>query len=140
MGLIDKLKKRKQIKKALKLQGKNDFFTSVGHALDGINYTANNERNFKIEIAFAFIVTIMGFILKISILEWTILVLTMAMVLSLELVNTAIERSVDLVTKDYRELAKVAKDASAGAVLVMSMFSVIIGILIFLPKILILIK
>ena len=140
MGLIDKLKKRKQIKKALRLQGKNDFFTSVGHALDGINYTANNERNFKIEIAFAFIVTIMGFILKISILEWTILVLTMAMVLSLELVNTAIERSVDLVTKDYRELAKVAKDASAGAVLVMSMFSVIIGILIFLPKILILIK
>ena len=62
------------------------------------------------------------------------------MVLALELVNTASERSVDLVTKDYNDLAKVAKDVSAGAVFVMSLFSVIIGILIFVPKIIILFK
>ena len=52
----------------------------------------------------------------------------------LEIVNTAIERTVDLVTKEYEELAKIAKDVAAAAVLVMSMFSVVIGIIIFLPK------
>ena len=56
------------------------------------------------------------------------------MVLALELVNTAIERTVDLVTKDYHDLAKAAKDVAAGAVLIMSMFSVIIGLIIFIPK------
>ncbi len=73
-------------------------------------------------------------------MEWCILVLMICLVLVLELINTAIERCVDLVTKDYRELARVAKDVSAGAVLVASMFSVVIGILIFLPKIILFIK
>ena len=59
----------------------------------------------------------------------------MAMVLTLEIINTSIERCVDLVTKDYRDLAKIAKDVAAGAVFVMSLFSVAIGICIFLPKI-----
>ena len=62
------------------------------------------------------------------------------MVICLELVNTAIERAVDLTTKEYKELAKIAKDVAAGAVLVMSMFSVIIGIIIFLPKLMLLIR
>ena len=88
----------------------------------------------------AFMVSVMGFVLKVSLMEWAVLVLTMAMVLALEMVNTAIERCVDLVTKDYRELAKIAKDVSAGAVLVMSLFSVVIGIVIFLPKIIVFIK
>ena len=73
-------------------------------------------------------------------MEWCILVLVIGMVIALEMVNTALERCVDLVTKDYKELAKNAKDVAAGAVLVMSMFSVVIGILIFLPKIIILMK
>jgi undecaprenol kinase len=56
------------------------------------------------------------------------------MILTLELINTAIERCVDLVTKEYHDLAKAAKDVAAGAVFIMSMFSIIIGIIIFLPK------
>ena len=79
----------------------------------------------------------MSYILKVSILEWVILVLTIGIVLALEMVNTSIERAVDLVTKDYLELAKNAKDIAAGAVFIMSIFSVVIGILIFLPKILV---
>lgn len=133
--MLMRLRDRIKLKKRLKLQGKTSFLESMGHALDGIEYTATHERNFRIEITMAILVSIMGFLLKISLIEWTILVLTIAMVLSLEIINTAIERSVDLITKDYKELAKIAKDASAGAVLVMSMFSVVIGILIFLPKI-----
>ena len=126
---------RKKIRDILKKQGKSSFNESLGHALDGIEYTINHERNFKIELFFAIAVTIMSFILKVSIIEWGILVLVISMVLALEMINTAIERCVDLVTKEYKELAKNAKDIAAGAVLVMSMFSVVIGIIIFLPKI-----
>ena len=124
----------------LKTQGREQFSKSVGHALDGIEYAINNERNIKIEILMGIIASITGFILKISLLEWLVLVLLIGTILALELINTSIERSVDLVTKDYKELAKAAKDTAAGAVFIMSTFSIIIGIIIFLPKILILLK
>ena len=120
--------------KFLKTQGKSKFGESLNHALDGIEFAINNERNIKIEILMGIIASVLGFLLKNNVLEWTIIVLVIAMVLCLELVNTAIERAVDLTTKEYQVLAKAAKDVSAGAVLVMSMFSIVIGILIFLPK------
>lgn len=132
-----KLLGRFTVKKILENQGKSSFSESVGHAVDGIQYITNHERNFRIEILSAILVTIASFFFKVSLLEWCILVLVIGMVLALEMVNTAIERCVDLVTKDYKELAKVAKDVAAGSVLVMSMFSVIIGIIIFLPKVMI---
>lgn len=126
--------------KFLKTQGREQFNKSLGHALDGIEYAINHERNIKIEIFMSIIVSILGFLLKINIIEWGLIVLTISLVLVLELVNTAIERTVDLVTKDYYELAKNAKDVAAGAVLIASMFSVVIGIIIFLPKIINIIK
>lgn len=131
MRLLDSFK----VRKILKNQGKSSFHESVGHAIDGIQYVVGHERNFRIEITFAIMVTIASFIFKVSLIEWSILVLVIGMVLALEMVNTAMERCVDLVTKDYKELAKIAKDVAAGAVLVMSMFSIILGIIIFLPKI-----
>lgn len=134
--MIMKLLGRMKIKKILKKQGKTGFVESVRHAIHGICYTTDKEKNFRVEIMFAIIVTIASFVLKVSLIEWAILVLVIGMVLSLEMINTAIERCVDLVTKEYRDLAKFAKDVAAGAVLIMSLFSVIIGIIIFLPKIL----
>ena len=135
MRLRDRIVEGFKLRKRLKLQGKTSFIESFGHALNGISYTASHERNFRIELCFAIGVTIAAFLFKVSIIEWAILVLTIGIILALEIINTAIERSVDLVTKEYRELAKIAKDASAGAVLVMSFFSVVIGIIIFLPRI-----
>ena len=132
MKLIDNIK----IKKRLKQQGKTNFIDSINHALDGINYTIEHERNFKIEIIIAILVILAGVFFKVSKTEWILLLLTTASVLVLELINTSIERCVDLVTKDYHELAKNAKDISAGAVLLMSLFSVGVGIIIFVPKIL----
>lgn len=126
--------------KYLKTQGKEQFHKSVGHALDGIEYAINHERNIKIEIFLAIIASILGFMLKISIIEWIVIILLIALIISLELINTAIERCVDLVTKDYHDLAKVSKDMAAGAVLVASLFSVIVGLLIFLPKLIDIIK
>lgn len=131
---------RAEVKKILKRQGKSKFSESLGHAIDGIQYVISHERNFLIELFFALLVTIASFLFKVSILEWGLLVTVMGIVLALEMINTAIERCVDLVTKDYKELAKIAKDVSAGAVLIMSMFSVVLGILIFLPKIIDLFK
>lgn len=126
--------------KYLKTQGKEQFHKSVGHALDGIEYAINHERNIKIEIFLAIIASILGFILKISIIEWIVIILLIALIISLELINTSIERCVDLVTKDYHDLAKVSKDMAAGAVLVSSLFSIIVGLLIFLPKLIDIIK
>ena len=133
--LLDKIfKKRRNI--FLSTQGKSKFSVSVGHALDGIEYAIDHERNVKIEILFGIMVSIAGVFFHITVMEWLVILLTIAMVITLEFVNTAIERVVDLVTVDYKELAKSAKDVAAGAVLFMSLFSVIIGIVIFLPRIL----
>ena len=140
MKLIDKMKNRKEIKEKLKLQGRGTFKDSVKHALNGIDYTVNHERNFKIELAFAVIVCIASIYFKVSLTEWVVLLLTIAAVLTLEILNTAIERCVDLVTKEYETLAKIAKDTAAGAVFVMSLFSVAIGICIFLPKLILMLK
>ena len=135
MRFIDRLKNRKLIKEKLRLQGKGKFKDSVKHAMDGIDYTMSHEKNFTIELVFAIMVCLASIYFKISTIEWAILLITIAIVLALEIMNTAIERCVDLVTKEYEELAKIAKDTSAGAVFVMSLFSVAIGICIFLPKI-----
>lgn len=138
--MITKFIDRLKLKKILQNQGKSGFLESVGHALDGIEYTVSHERNFRVEIFFAILVTIASFIFKVSLLEWCLLILIIGMILALEMVNTAMERCVDLVTKDYKELAKNAKDIAAGAVFIMSLFSVILGILIFLPKIILLLR
>lgn len=136
MKLIDRIRNRRILKEKLKNQGRGKFSDSVKHAVDGIDYTVGHERNFKIELGFAILVFLLSIILRVSMVEWLVLLLTISMVLVLEVVNTAIERCVDLVTKEYKDLAKVAKDTAAGAVLIMSVFSVAIGICIFLPKIL----
>ena len=77
-----------------------------------------------------------GIILKLSITEWCICLVLFGVILALELVNTAIEAVVDLVTEEYRPLAKLAKDTAAGAVLIVSIMAAGTGILIFLPKVL----
>ena len=82
------------------------------------------------------LVIIAGIVFKITFVEWGVCFVLFALVLSLELMNTAIENVVDLVTEEKKAKAKVAKDAAAGAVLVAAIFAVIIGISIFLPRLL----
>lgn len=92
------------------------------------------ERNMRIHITCAIIVIIAGIFTHLSAVEWLILILTISLVIGMEMVNTAIENVVDLVSPEYHPLAKVAKDVAAGAVLVFAIASVIIGIIIFIPK------
>ena len=120
---------------SLKSKDKRTFKGSVKNCLDGISYVTKNEKNFKREIALGIIVLILSYILKIDKIEFIIVLTMICLVLTTEIINTAIERTVDLVTKEYHELARIAKDVSAGSVLVTSIFALIIGIIIFIPKI-----
>lgn len=116
------------------------FMRGVGYCLEGIAYTFKDEKNFRIEIILGIIAVIVSFILKISLIEWVIVIFLINMVLVLELINTAFESMVDLYTQEYNKIAKATKDVIAGAVLVTCLFSVVIAILIYVPKILELIK
>lgn len=116
------------------------FIKGVMYCIEGINYTIKNEKNFRREIFLGILAVIMSFILKISLIEWIIVVFLINFVLVLELLNTAFESIVDLYTQEYNKTAKAVKDVAAAAVLMISFFSLIIGILIFVPKILEVIK
>ena len=80
-----------------------------------------------------------GFFMKISMTEWCICLILFGLILSLELVNTAVEAVVDLVTEEKKPLAKIAKDTAAGAVLIAAIMAAGVGLIIFVPKILALI-
>ena len=114
---------------------KRTFLDSVKNCLEGINYTLSHENNFKREMILGILVVIASVILKISIIEWVIVILLINFVLVCELINTALEKTVDLYTKEYNETAKIVKDVAGASVLVMSIFSAVIGIVIFLPKV-----
>ena len=119
----------------MKLKDKRTFIDSVKNCIEGFVYVISHERNFVIEIIIGILVIIAAFIFKISNLEWIIVLLLICFVLVLELINTAIEKLVDLYTTEYNELAKIIKDVSASVVLLVCIFSSIIGLIIFLPKI-----
>lgn len=114
---------------------KRTFFDSVKNCLEGISYTLTHENNFKREMIIGIFVVIASVILKISILEWVIVILLINFVLVCELINTALEKAVDLYTKEFNETAKIVKDVAGASVFVMSIFSAVIGMIIFLPKV-----
>ena len=109
---------------------------TLSYGFNGILYTLKHERNMVIHFLVMILVIIAGIVFKITFVEWGVCFVLFALVLSLELMNTALENVVDLVTEEKKAKAKVAKDAAAGAVLVSALFSIIIGISIFLPRLL----
>ncbi len=113
---------------------KNKLVSSFGYAWQGIIHAMKRERNFRLHVLATIVVAIAGSISSLSSMEWMVILLCVGGVLSLELLNSALERVVDLASPTTHELAKQAKDMSAAAVLVFALASAIIGILIFLPK------
>ena len=109
---------------------------TLTYGFNGILYTLKHERNMVIHFLVMVLVIIAGIVFEISFVEWGVCFVLFALVLSLELMNTALENVVDLVTEEKKPKAKIAKDAAAGAVLVAVIFAVIIGISIFLPRLL----
>ena len=115
---------------------KNPLHESFGYAFEGIWIGIRKERNMKVHCLAVIAVTAAGTFLHIKPVEWCICLLLFGLILSLELVNTAVEAVVDLVTEEKKPLAKIAKDTAAGAVLVSAIAAAIIGCIIFIPYLL----
>ena len=131
MQKINPLENRKESYKT-----SNNVLVSFKYAFNGISYVLKTSRNFKIQLICAVTSLIIGFLLKISLINYVILIATIMSVLILEILNTSIESVVDLIAKkEFSFLAKISKDTSAGAVLLASINSVIIALYIFVPKI-----
>ena len=124
----------------MKKTGKNPLYKSFGYAFEGIFAGIRGERNMKIHCFAAVCVVVTGVLFHISVTEWCICLVLFGLILSLELVNTAIEAVVDLVTEDKKPLAKLAKDTAAGAVLIAAVMAAMAGLLIFVPKLVSLLK
>ena len=108
------------------------FLKSLGYAVKGVAYGIRNERNIRIDMVAMVFAAALGFVARVDRGEWTAMVICMFLVPSLELVNTAIERRVTRPDMEHYDLAGIAKDTAAGAVLVSSVASLIVAGLIFL--------
>lgn len=107
------------------------FFKAFVYAWQGILHAVKTQRNFRFHIAASVYVTVFSFFYELTRGEYVLLMLTFSAVISAELINTAIEAAVDLCSPEQHRLAKIAKDAAAGAVLVAAIFAVVVGILLF---------
>ena len=108
---------------------------SFRYAFYGICEAYKGEQNLKIHTVIAVLVVLAGFILKISYVEWLICLVLIGLVLMAEFFNTAIEYVVDLASPDIHPLAKLAKDTASAGVLMMAIISAVIGLIIFIPKV-----
>lgn len=115
------------------------FIRGFGYALNGIWHAAATQLNFRVHLVAALVAVYAGYALHISKDEWLWIILCIALVLVAELFNTAIEFLVDLVSPDYNKKAGLVKDMSAGAVLITAIGALAIGLIIFVPKLLVLI-
>lgn len=134
------LKKDYNIRMEKNFRTATTFSESSKHAIKGILTILKNERNFRIQLVIAVGVVALGFLLQLSRIDWIGVSFLIALVLVSEAFNSVIEAVCDTVSKDYRVNIKYAKDVSAGAVLVSSILSIILGMVIFLPYIIPLIK
>ena len=112
------------------------FIKAAKYSLEGILYFIKDGRNIKIQIVAAILVVIAAIILKVSVIEMAILGLTIFLVFAFEVMNTSIEKLADLYTMEYNLKVKVIKDTAAGAVSLVALGAVVVGVIIFGPKIL----
>lgn len=126
-----KLEKRKEHKKMNFQRFKN----SVKYSLDGLYYAYSNEQSLWTHGIGTLFIIIIGFILQISFNQWAILIIASVVVLAIELLNTAIEATVDLITREIHPLAKIAKDCGSAAGFVSGVMLAIISFFIFVPYI-----
>ncbi len=111
-----------------------NFLKSIRFALEGLSEMALRHNNFRLQVAMGMVVAVLGFFVKLNYAEWMALVLASGLVLIAEMANSSVEAVVDLITSERRLQAKKAKDIAAGMVLLASCLSIVIGILIFGPR------
>lgn len=111
------------------------FIRGFGFAGKGLYYTFKTQVNFKFHCGAAIVVALCGWYFSLSQTEWLWILVATGIVLVAELLNTAIEALVDLVSPAYHKNAGIAKDTAAAAVLIAAIVAALIGLIIFLPKI-----
>ena len=109
---------------------------ALAYALNGLRHAFINERNFKIEIFCALITIFMGFVFKITMAYWLVVVINICLVLTAELFNTAIEKLADVTCKEINPAIKIIKDVAAAAVVIAGLSAFICGLIIFIPSLL----
>ena len=113
----------------------NRLIKSFRHALRGLKHTLLFHQNLRVHVIVSFLAIGLGILLKISQIEWVVIVAAIFFVLVAEMVNTALEEIINLVKEDHSERARIAKDVSAGMVLLAAIFAVMIGLIVFIPHI-----
>lgn len=111
------------------------LINSFKYAIEGFISSFKTERNMKIHVLAMICVVVLGIVLKINQTEWLACIIIISLVIAAELFNTAIETIVDMISPQKNEKAKLAKDISAAAVLALAIGAAIVGIIIFIPKI-----
>ena len=104
---------------------------AFGWAFSGVAYVIRTQRNMRIHLVVAVLAVALGLILHLNVLEWVAVLVCIALVWGTEMLNTAIEVLVDLVTPDYHEKAKAAKDIAAGVTLIFVILSVVVGLIVY---------
>ena len=121
------------------MEKRDGFFkhqlVSFSYALEGIIYSFKKGTHFKIHILTAILVTILGVIYRINTIEWLVIILISSAIIASEAINTAIEETGDVLHPEHHPRVRLAKHCAAGGVLILSIAAVIIGLIIFLPKI-----
>lgn len=113
------------------------LINSFKYAMEGFISSFKTERNMKIHVLAMVLVVILGIYLKLNLIEWRIITIAIALVISAELFNTAIETLVDMVSPERNPKAKLVKDISAAAVLALAIGAAAVGVIIFIPKIMV---
>lgn len=116
--------------------GTGEHVNSFKYAFQGLTHALKEGRNFRIQVVIGLLVIILAWIFNFTRFEWSILLITISLVLTAELLNTVIELVVDLAVKErILPKAKIAKDVSAASVLLISIFALIVGLVLFVPHI-----
>jgi diacylglycerol kinase len=119
----------------IKVRGFGRFLKSFGYSIDGLKYAYKYEQSMLIHVIATIGVLIANILFKITPYEWLITFIAIGMVLAAELINTAIEAVVDLVTLEIHPLAKIAKDCGSAATFVLAMMAAVIGCVVYIPHI-----
>jgi diacylglycerol kinase len=127
---------QKQDNKVVLYQRQQHFFGSLFHSFEGMSYFFSNERNGKLHLTIAAITITASVTFKINSMEWLAVLVCVGMVICLEMINTSLEQLSNKVETANNPVIKLVKNVAAGAVLFASLISIVIGGIIFLPKIL----
>jgi len=109
------------------------FIAGFGYAFSGLWYALRTQRNARVHVAIAILAILLGIILHISAVEFAMIFVAITAVFMAEMFNTVFELCIDLTSTEYHPLAKIAKDISAGAVLLSAMLAIVIGLFVFGP-------